>query len=762
MKFSKLFKPLWVFVILFFINLSFFSNVYSQDLILFVSDRDEPVNWDIYSMNVDGTGIARLTDSPSIDNHPNLSPDGTTVVFSSNLSGNFENYKAPLGTLADETTWVQLTTFGCANTDSPNRCTPARHPEWSPDGAEIIYTAKDGCCPTTEIITSQCSVPVQHVDPCGEHFEQIHIMNADGTNDRVIDTVTLQGGSCGTPTVFHAGHPQFHPNGDKIIFSGATNRDGTDWEVFIVDWDGTLASNLQQVTQGTAYPPNPANPIQMTGGARFSCDGENIYYSSTRTWKGNSQLFAVRGWASQTLPLPVSDDLRLTWHCGNDYVPEQSCPNGALIYTSDAKEPWDNPTDLDMWKINTDGSGRSNLTANPDAVEESLIADEVSWFCGLPRNLSPCVFIPRAVSIESKFLMANSNSLLPPSFPNRGLYQTYINALTNYLELNHPAYLTQIQGWLLQFQNDADDDLDGLTNEDPLDGIDNDGDGNTDEDPPSTNEIGIATLQIVVPSFMPPPTDPLDPWCPDCVPCDECVQIQTTSPLPNAVFNQPYSLTLKANKTVQWDTIVDRLPAGLDLDTNTGEISGIPTEIVSLSLVGVVAIDVNGNGDSKDFSLTVKISDSECTDTNYAKGNSFVKFNHKKTSRDSATLRMCVDQASCDAIEANPAAAEIVLTLNDCDPIIISGLTPNASGTKFRAKSTTYKLEVNCKKNQLKLRLKKSDLKDCVSSPVKLCASTAGGPCNCVEEIFKEKRDKKERLKKLSLRKNKTTGTCSP
>lgn len=574
------------------------GNAFSNDLILFVSDRDAPANWDIYSMNPDGTGIQRLTDAPSIDNHPALSPDGQSVVFSSDATGNFEIYKAPLSTMGDETTWVQVTSYGCGNID-PDRCTPARHPEWSPDGSEIIFTCKDGSCLTTKPVVSQCSVPVQ-ITTVWEYYERIHIMKNDGTNPRVIDPITLGGGTCDSPVIFHCGHPGFSPDGTKIIFTAARNRDGTDWEVFVANWSGTVATELVQLTLGSTYPPNP-NPIQMTGGARFSNNGNDVIFSSTRTWKGNSQLFRIPNWATQTLPLPVGDNLRLTWHCGNDYVPEMS--NGMIVFTSDATgNSWNNPQDLDIWGMNEDGSGRINLTNNPNASEMQLIADEVSWFCGLPKNLSPCTFIPRAVSIESKYLMANSNRLLPFDFPNREKYPIYMNELSNYLETHYPSYLLQIQGWLSQFIFAANDDGDFFANEDRVDGIDNDDDGRIDEDPPSKNEMQFATRQIVIPSFMPP----VEQWCSNCVPCNDCVKIQTDCPLPDAILNQPYSVMLQANKPIQeWRIIAGTLPAGLNLNSSTGEIGGIPTEIVAMQLVGIAPIDANGNADSKDCSITV-------------------------------------------------------------------------------------------------------------------------------------------------------------
>jgi hypothetical protein len=57
--------------------------------------------------------------------------------------------------------------------------------------------------------------------------------------------------------------------------------------------------------------------------------------------------------------------------------------------------------------------------------------------------------------------------------------------------------------------------------------------------------------------------------------------IQTTSPLPPALVNEPYSQTLLVNEATSpvWSVANGSLPQGLSLDPNRGTISGIPTQI---------------------------------------------------------------------------------------------------------------------------------------------------------------------------------------
>jgi Tol biopolymer transport system component len=53
--------------------------------VAFMSVRDG--NWEIYTVNMDGSGLKRLTDSNSLDGLPTWSPDGKSIAFVSNRGG---------------------------------------------------------------------------------------------------------------------------------------------------------------------------------------------------------------------------------------------------------------------------------------------------------------------------------------------------------------------------------------------------------------------------------------------------------------------------------------------------------------------------------------------------------------------------------------------------------------------------------------------------------------------------------------------------
>lgn len=93
--------------------------------IVFVSDRDG--NAEIYSCNVEGSNIRRLTNDAGTDYQPAWSPDGTQIAFISDRTGHSELYIMNV-----DGSNVVRKTFSGSN---------SQHPAWSPDGTKIVYSA---------------------------------------------------------------------------------------------------------------------------------------------------------------------------------------------------------------------------------------------------------------------------------------------------------------------------------------------------------------------------------------------------------------------------------------------------------------------------------------------------------------------------------------------------------------------------------------------------------------------------------------------
>jgi Tol biopolymer transport system component len=187
-------------------------------------------DYDIYTMNPDGTELTNLTDAFGdwADTDPNWSPDGTKIAFSSGRAGN-EFYNVFVMN-ADGSDQVQLTFE--AEFDS------GFSPSWSPEGSQIAFTStRDGDW-------------------------EIFIMNADGS-----DQTNITGPN--QSLNYDDMNPDWSPDGARIVFEGV--REGA-WEILTMDPDGTDEVNL------TAEDDPPWTNIN--GYASYRPDGSKIVYMS--------------------------------------------------------------------------------------------------------------------------------------------------------------------------------------------------------------------------------------------------------------------------------------------------------------------------------------------------------------------------------------------------------------------------------------------------------------------------------------------------
>jgi len=159
--------------------------------IVFVSQRDQPGNVDLYMSNPDGTGITRLTTDPGVDDQPALSHDGTRVAFVTTRFGN-------------ETVMVMdLTGPGAWQLTAGQMCAT---PAWSADDSRVAYSCYING--DFEIYTS--------LRTAGSLVQ----LTNNATNDIA---------------------PTYSPNTPYIAFSSL--RDGN-YEIYSMRTDGTSATRL--------------------------------------------------------------------------------------------------------------------------------------------------------------------------------------------------------------------------------------------------------------------------------------------------------------------------------------------------------------------------------------------------------------------------------------------------------------------------------------------------------------------------------------
>jgi len=182
----------------------------------FMSPRDG--DFDIYTVNLDGSGLTKLTKNSIHDRFPAWSPDGRFIAFQRD-SGIWRMN-------ADGTGRVQLTTGG----------TYDMNPDWSPDGTRIAF------------------------ERTASSNQNIWVMNADGSGETMLTT------NAGAD-----GHPTWSPDGRRIAFE--SNRDGGDFDIYTMNADGSEETEL------TANSYQDVDPAWSPDGGRiaFASDGPGNY-----------------------------------------------------------------------------------------------------------------------------------------------------------------------------------------------------------------------------------------------------------------------------------------------------------------------------------------------------------------------------------------------------------------------------------------------------------------------------------------------------
>jgi TolB protein len=209
-------------------------------------DRSEGYVWaldpyDIYTANPDGSGLVRLTDHAGYDAEATISPDGSSIVFTSTRDGDIDIY--------------------VMNADGSNVRRLTSEPGYdggaffSADGSRIVYRA--GRPQTAEELADFRRLLHRNVIRAGPL--DIWIMDADGSNKR---RVTSNGAANFAPFM--------HPDGERIIFSSnLADPAGRNFDLFIINIDGT---GLERVT----------THAEFDGFPMFSPDGTKLIFASNR------------------------------------------------------------------------------------------------------------------------------------------------------------------------------------------------------------------------------------------------------------------------------------------------------------------------------------------------------------------------------------------------------------------------------------------------------------------------------------------------
>jgi Tol biopolymer transport system component len=241
------------------------ANDWNPDLspdgtrIVFVSDRDGREQ--IYSMNTDGSGVVRLTNSHNQDYDPAWSPDGDRIAFTSRGSASTQIYVMN----SDGSDLAQITTNGGAK------------PSWSPDSTKIAFLA------------SRTGINVN-----------IYSIDVDGTHEHLIIS---------EPSAANCDGISWSPYGNKIVYDlidGNNNSLG----LYIVNADGSERISLP-LNEALRYACDPC----------WSPDNLIIVFATTRT--PPLEIFAVKSNGSDLIQLTdtAGDNSQPSWTVGDWIAP---------------------------------------------------------------------------------------------------------------------------------------------------------------------------------------------------------------------------------------------------------------------------------------------------------------------------------------------------------------------------------------------------------------------------------------------------------
>jgi TolB protein len=196
---------------------------------------------DVFSMNPDGTGVTKLTDSVGASADAAWSPDGSRIAFDANRGD--PSSRQGIYTMRSDGSDVRRITI------LPGGYEFDLAPRFSPDGKRLVFIRYRG---------KGCPRPF-----CPSEKAALFVVALDGTGLRRLTSFAI-----------HAGDADWSPDGKQMVFEAYPN--GPYGDVYVIGANGRNLRNL------THDPTGQADPV-------WSPDGTKILFLDNRVVRGRGR-----------------------------------------------------------------------------------------------------------------------------------------------------------------------------------------------------------------------------------------------------------------------------------------------------------------------------------------------------------------------------------------------------------------------------------------------------------------------------------------
>ncbi len=286
---------------------SFTTKQFPNNAIVFASNVEN--NYSIYSTDINGSNIIKLTNDSYKNLWPRLNPRQNKIAYVSDATGDPQIYVMN----NDGSNVLKITNISVSGYNNNGYGF-----SWSPDGGRILYA----------------------------HYDKLYRVDINGSNLQIIATA---------PANRNFRECSWSPKGDKIVCS-TVGVNPFDNEIMLMNADGSNQSVLINNPAGTV-----SAPVFSIDGTKILFTQDISGYEDQSGRQLNSHIFSMKITNSDTTDLSKSKI-----DGTNDLFPRFSPDGSKIIFTNVVNTAGSKP---EIWVMDADGSNRKKLVDNGNMAD---------------------------------------------------------------------------------------------------------------------------------------------------------------------------------------------------------------------------------------------------------------------------------------------------------------------------------------------------------------------------------------------------------